>query len=207
MPVRLTKDSVGIIILAAGASSRMGQPKQLLVYEGQTLLQRAIHSALATEMAPVVVVLGANATQIRASIAHLPVLVVENPNWAEGMASSIRVGLLHVQGKSRALSAALLMLCDQPLLTTQLLADMVECYASSGSPLVAAQYEEQVGVPALFDQSLFSELLALQGAQGAKQLIQRHQPHLVCVPFSGGSFDIDTPEDFINLNALKPGFS
>ena len=184
-----------IVVLAAGESSRMGQPKQLLVHEGRTLVRRAVDTALGAEGGPVVVVLGAHETAIRAELAGLPVRLVLNPAWSEGMASSIRTGIEAVQGAA----AVVFMLCDQPLLTSSNLQALVLRHRETGSRIVASEYGGGLGVPALFDRSLFDELLALQGAQGAKKVIEAHRDEACGIAFEAGIVDVDTPEDYARL--------
>src|SRR6188508_2888110 len=128
----------GAVILAAGSSRRMGTPKQLLAVDGRPLLVRAVEAALASPAWPVVVVLGAEAEKIRPTLAHLPVLVAENPAWAEGMAASIRAGVTTLQQFSRALDAALIALCDQPAFSSDVIAQLVATQKTTGRSIVAA---------------------------------------------------------------------
>ena len=184
-----------IIVLAAGESSRMGRLKQLLVHEGRTLVRRAVESAIGAGEGPVVVVLGAHETSVREELAGLPVTLVTNAAWSEGMASSIRAG---VQAVPEA-SAVVLMLCDQPLLTTSTLKALVDKQRESGRRIVACEYGGSLGVPALFDRSLFAELLALHGSHGAKKILEARRAEVGTVPFDGGDVDVDTPEQYARL--------
>src|ERR1041384_940582 len=124
---------IGIIVLAAGASSRMGSPKQLLPFRGQTLIRRAAEAALASSCDRVAVVIGSHASQMRRELEDLPVSVVENQNWQTGMSSSIRAGLddLHVDD----LDGALIMLCDQPFVTADILNNLVATHHKTGKPI------------------------------------------------------------------------
>ena len=130
----------GAVILAAGESSRMGTPKQLLAIGGQPLLVRAVEAALASPAWPVVVVLGAHAEKIRPLLARLPVLIAENPAWSEGMAASIRVSVTTLQQFSRALDAALVALCDQPAFSADTIAQLVATQRTTGRSVVAAYF-------------------------------------------------------------------
>lgn len=193
--------AIGIVILAAGDSTRLGTPKQLLPYEGKSLLRRAAETALASDCRPIMVVLGASAAQCLAELSGLPVSSVVNADWAEGMGSSLRLGLATLAAESPIpLEAVIVMLCDQPLLKAEILDALVEAYATTSSPIVAAQYGEVVGVPALFHRSLFPELLSLSGAQGAKQILRRYPDRTHTIAFSGGAIDIDTAADYARLN-------
>ncbi len=187
---------MGIVILAAGASARLGAPKQLLRLGGQSLLERATRTALASGCEPVVVVLGARADEIRQEIKGLAVQTVENTGWADGMGGSIRIGLRALLDQAPDLSAAIMILCDQPLLSSQHLIEMVRLYEESRAPLVTSEYGGRMGVPALFDRALFPQLLALQGPEGAKSVIRARRDRAMTLPFPEGELDVDTPADF-----------
>src|SRR3954462_4061434 len=126
MPEPTRKFRFGAVILAAGASTRMGQPKQLLPLDGQPLIVRAVEAALQSSAWPVVVVLGANAAAIRPALAKLPVLVAESSAWAEGMAASIRAGVTTIQQFSRALQGVVVALCDQPAFSAAVIHQLVD---------------------------------------------------------------------------------
>lgn len=200
---------IGIIVLAAGASSRMGEPKQLLRYGGETLLGRALRAAMETRCRPVVVVLGACAEALRAEVEEKDALVIVNEAWAEGMGSSIRAGLGALRAAtSEAIEAAVVLLCDQPFVTSDLIVRLVEAYRARGALLVASAYESRgertLGVPALFSRALFPELMELDGAEGAKRIIQRHAAGAVCVAAQAAAFDVDTPDDYRALQTEPP---
>ena len=189
----------GVIILAAGASSRLGQPKQNLVFQGKTLLQRAIENALASSCETVVVILGANAGAIQTTIADQPVSIFVNPDWQEGMASSIRCGLIELQKIPPFVSSALLMLCDQPFANAKILNRLVQEKSGSDILIIASSYDDTIGTPALFDRSIFPELLQLEGQEGAKKLLAKHADKVLAVPFASGGIDIDTIADYERL--------
>jgi molybdenum cofactor cytidylyltransferase len=193
--------SVAIIILAAGASARMGRPKQLLRYGSHTFLRHAAETALASVCRPVFVVLGAYADQVQNEIDNLPVQQVINERWAQGMGSSIYAGLKALEqcNHDSATEAAVLMLCDQPFITAAVINDLVTTYRLSGKGIIASEYGETVGVPAFFGRNYFAELSALSGAAGAKQIIAGHASDVVRMPFPQGKMDIDTPQDYLQL--------
>ncbi|WP_373529797.1 NTP transferase domain-containing protein [Nostoc sp.] len=193
----LAKSNVAIIILAAGASTRMGKPKQLLPYQGSSLLKHTIESAIASVCKLVIVVLGANAQQIRSEVTQPSVQVIENPQWNLGMSASIRSGILSLE----SVDAAVIAVCDQPFLSSEIINLLVEAYYSTGKPIIASQYAETLGVPALFSQIFFSELAALGENVGAKHLINRHLNEVFSVPFPLGAVDIDTPKDYEQLSS------
>lgn len=193
--------SIGIVILAAGASTRMGTPKQLLRYQGRYFLRHITETAIASGCDSIVVVLGAYVNQIRSEVDALPVHAVENPHWAEGMGSSIRVGIRTLSDRAANVQAAIVLLCDQPFTSVQLIHQLIAAYDADRQPIVASSYAGILGVPALFDRCLFPTLLTLEAQQGAKHLIQSYMEQTTAVPFMEGTIDIDTPEDYEQLQS------
>ncbi|MEO6730547.1 MAG: nucleotidyltransferase family protein [Ferruginibacter sp.] len=188
--------SYGLIILAAGASSRLGKPKQLLLYKGQTLLEHAIQAAANTEIKPVIAVLGANADLFTNEFENKKVQFVINEEWDEGMASSIRCGLEKLLKEVPDAEAVIFMVCDQPFVTAQLLTGLVAKYEATGKPVIASSYKNTVGTPALFDKTIFSALLKLRGDTGAKKIIKENLAMVEKVDFPLGDIDIDTTADY-----------
>lgn len=196
---------VGAVILAAGSSSRMGVPKQTLQFRGQSMLRRAALAALGAGCRPVIVVTGAHAEQSRGELRGLDVLEVVNALWETGMASSVRAGVEGLVGADPEVAAAILMLCDQPHVTAEVINGLVAAYRATGRPVVASAYGGSFGVPALFGRALFAELERLEGAAGAKQVIKRHAAGAHLLPFRGGEVDVDTPDDFSRLMGEEVG--
>jgi molybdenum cofactor cytidylyltransferase len=194
---------IGAVVLAAGASTRMGTPKQLLTYQGQTLIRRAVDIALASVCDPVVVVLGANAVSVGYEL-ELPVIVTRNREWETGMSSSIRTGLEALRAANSSLAGVVLMLCDQPFVTAELIDRLCECRRRTGKSIVASDYRGTLGVPALFSRKFFAELAALTGDQGARQLIQNYPHDTATVSFRDAAIDVDTPDDYHTLQATIP---
>lgn len=187
---------IGAIILAAGSSSRMGEPKQLLTLGGQPLLLRVVETVLASSAWPVVVVLGANAPAIRPLLARQPVLVAENSAWIEGMASSLRTGIATLQQFSRRIDAALVTLCDQPALTVETLNRLIEQHRLTGHDIVAARYNGRNGAPALFSRKHFPALSLLTGEEGARSLLNSSDTPVHPLDMPELSVDLDTPADY-----------
>jgi len=188
----------GAIILAAGSSSRLGKPKQNLVFQGSTLLQRAIKFALAADTDEVVVILGANSEVIKPNLTDKNIRIIQNNDWQEGMASSIRVGLAALLKINPQLRHVILMLCDQPFADTSIINQLIKA-ASTGKTIVASAYNGTLGPPALFNKIHFEELLVLQGNEGAKKLLVKYEQEVHKVPFPLGMIDIDTIGDFERL--------
>ncbi len=189
----------GAVILAAGASTRMGTPKQLLVVDGQPLVVRAVRAALASEAWPVVVVLGAHAEKIRPLLSRLPVLIALNSAWAEGLATSIRVGVATLQQFSRQLDGALFALCDQPAFSADTVARLVAAQRAGGRSIVAARYQGKPGAPALFLREHFSALSVLTGDEGARQLLNDQPERVSAIDLPVLGVDLDTPADYASL--------
>ena len=186
----------GAVILAAGASTRMGEPKQLLPLQGRPLLVRAVEAALASPAWPVVVVVGAHSDKIRPVLARHPVLIAENPAWAEGMASSLRAGIDTLRQFSRSLDAALIALCDQPAFSAEAIARLVDAQRATGRSIVAARYADRLGAPALFLREHFAALAALTGEEGARTLLQQYADRVAAVDLPELAIDLDTPGDY-----------
>jgi molybdenum cofactor cytidylyltransferase len=180
-----------LVVLAAGASVRLGRPKQLLEWRGETLVHRAARLAWETGLGPVRVVTGAHADAVARAVADLPVSPVHNPEAAEGLASSIRAGLEGLD------TDVLLLTCDQPLLTVEHLRALAETQRVTGAPVVASGYDGIVGVPALFHATLLPELRALRGDQGARAVLRKHP--VQTVPLAEGGLDVDTEADVLEL--------
>lgn len=192
--------AVAAIVLAAGASSRLGQPKQLLLCGGETLLARALRLALQAGAAPVIAVLGANLEIIFASVAIDPAILAINNRWQQGVSTSIHAGLDALDAAAPHADGALMLGCDQPRLTVGHLRALIEAFAAqSQPPIVASTYTGVLGVPAVFPRAVFSQLRALRGDKGARALLLDPPCPLIPVQFEGGEVDIDAPEDLAEL--------
>ncbi len=187
-----------ILVLAAGGSSRFGSSKQLAELEGRTLIRRAVETALSTSADIVCVVLGANAETIRSLIDDLPILIVVNENWSDGIGSSLVAGLETVTELKPDLGSVAITLADQPFVASDSIEQLFN--AVNGERIVAASYDGTVGVPAVFPRKYFAELLGLSPEAGAKSLIIKHLADVVRISFPEAAIDIDTPDDFGRLS-------
>ena len=200
-------ESLAAILLAAGGSTRLGQPKQLVVFHGETLLHRAARLALDAGAAPVIVVVpgtpgsassapfGPDPQCWTAALEGLPVTPLGNPHAGEGMGRSLRLGLAALPpGTERVL----LLVCDQPLLSVH----HIEALLAAPGPVAAAQYGGRLGVPAVFSREHFAALAATRGDQGARSLL-RTLP-VTPVPMPEAATDIDTPADLLALGGSEP---
>ncbi len=160
--------NVSIVILAAGASSRMGAPKQLLLIDGKTLIKRICETAMDTTCYPIVAVLGANRNLIRQETERMPITVIDNPQWEKGMSSSIKMGLAGAYMTEKAIEAVIFLTVDMPYISVDLIEKMIKKAESDESiEIVACKYDNQIGIPVLFKRSLFTDLLQLTVYDGA----------------------------------------
>jgi molybdenum cofactor cytidylyltransferase len=185
----------GLIILAAGASSRMGRPKQLLPWKGRSLLRHAAETALATSLRPVLVVLGCEWRACEKELASLEVSAVINPRWPDGMGTSVAAGIEALEMQETSITGALLMLVDQPDVTSEFLDSISDQWLNGNSPIVATQYSNGGGVPAIFSRAYFGELRALNADRGARQIIAREASTVALFQPPAEVADLDTPED------------
>lgn len=187
---------ISVILLAAGSSSRMGQSKQLLEINGTPLLLHSVKAALESQVQSVNVILGANELSHREIIRDLPVNVISNHYWKSGMGSSIKAGLNYVVRKYSETEAVIIMVCDQPAISSTHLRNLVSTYNRTNSPIVASIYAGTSGVPALFSRAFFSNILMLKDEQGAKKIIEQFPEQAQRVEFPQGSIDLDTRDDY-----------
>lgn len=192
--------SVGAIILAAGASRRLGQPKQLLMHGGETLLQRALRFVNDAAATPVFAVLGAQHERILQSVTMRDAIPVINERWEQGISTSIHAGLDALEEIAPNAAGALILICDQPRLTADHLCALMDAFAAqSEAVIVASAYAGVLGIPAVFPRSVFAHLRSLSGDKGARALLVKPPCRLIEVSFSGGEVDIDQPADLSQL--------
>lgn len=187
--------SVAAVLLAAGASTRMGEPKQLIELAGRSLVLRASQVALQSQCSTLFVVVGAQRDAIRSELADLPAVVLVAEDWRQGLSRSIRCGVDAVsRSADPAFDATLLLLADQPEVTSAHLDALIDVYPTNEAAMVGTRYAGTLGVPAVFGRRHFTALLALDGDRGAKTLLLAN-PATGRVPFAQAAFDIDTPGD------------
>lgn len=186
---------IGGVLLAAGGSSRLGRPKQLVEFQGKTLLRRAAETLTISDCSTVVVVLGAETEHSTAELNGLDINICVNESWQTGMASSIIAGLNSLIAIDPPLDAVVITLCDQPHVTLDDINDLIAEFTSTQSPIVAAQYNDTIGVPALLSNALFDDLRQLDGDKGARQLIRNNIDQVATVHIKNAAIDIDTLDD------------
>lgn len=188
---------IAAVVLAAGESRRMGRPKQLLRVGMSTMVERAVQAARGAGIHTVYVVVGHEAAAVQASLAHLQVAFVENPNYAEGIGASVRAG---VAALPEAVTAAMFLLADQPFVGVELISAL--CRRSTESNIVAPVAAGQRGNPTLFGRAFFPELLQASGDSGGRTVIHAHPEALAFVDWPAEDLvDVDTPEDYAAANS------
>ena len=187
--------NIGIILLAAGSSTRMGQPKQLLDIAGKPLIAHAIDIALQTDATNLVVVLGANPGLFLRKTRDLRLHYVVNENWQRGMGSSLKAGLNHLFRLSPDTDAVLVMVADQPLVTPNHLTSLMTSI-NDKHQIAASHYNETIGVPVAFGKIAFPELFNMEDQTGAKKILTTTKLYVNRIDFPGGAIDLDTPEDY-----------
>lgn len=192
--------NTGIIILAAGNSSRLGSPKQLLYYQGSSLLQRTVAAAETTAYVPILLVLGAHADQILDQHPDFNINIIINDSWEKGISSSIVAGLSKMLELEADTKNVVIAVADQPFIRPEIFTELVEESQRSRKNIVASKYAETIGTPVLFNEIYFDELIALNGNTGAKPLLQKYAADVATIPFELGHIDIDTQKDYNNLN-------
>jgi len=194
-----SKIQIGAVILAAGESSRLGQPKQLIRFRGKTLMRHVVDATTEAGCSPIVIVVGSDAAQITLELAALPVSIAVNRNWSSGLSSSIAVGVEHAANIAADLDAVILLTCDQPFVNAAALKQLIQLRLKNGRPIVASAYAETLGIPALFDRSCFGDLLQLRGDRGAKEIILARRHDVTPFDFPAAAIDIDTAADYEKL--------
>jgi molybdenum cofactor cytidylyltransferase len=198
---------LGLVILAAGKSKRMGFAKQNIIFKEKTMLQHLLHEALMTEYLPITVVVGANKKDIVPNFEKLPITIIDNPNAAKGMGSSIKMGLVGSYMAEKNLEGLLFMTSDMPLVNTNYLKAMALAFENEpDSLIIASMYGGKPGIPALFRRSLFEDLLSIADEDGAKKLIEKHIKNTFTIGFPEGEIDLDTPEDVNKFRISHPHF-
>ncbi len=190
------------LLLAAGGSSRFGQPKQLIRFEGKTLLRRAADTLAATACETRVVVLGVDADECLDELRGLDLNTCVNSNWEKGMSGSIKAGLRRILDIEPATSAIIITLCDQPYVTADIIDSFIAEYRRISPPVVAAGYYNVCGVPALFSREMFGDLLQLEGDKGAQSVIRKAGPDVICIRVPEAAYDIDSSEDLLKLSEV-----
>ena len=186
-----------MLLLAAGSSSRMGVPKQLLKWNNSTLLQHAINMVKKIDRDEIILILGAHFDDIKSNIDTTGVTVIHNKNWKNGLGNSISCGINHIMKSYPQFENVLIMLADQPLIDSNYLNEMIETQHSNPDKIICTAYQnKRLGVPAIFNKVYFEELLRLNHDKGAKDLLNKNSEKMLFLDGSNLISDIDTMEDY-----------
>lgn len=188
----------GLLILAAGNSSRLGEPKQLLKFNGKTLLRNVVEEAKKVSES-IIVVTGSGHTDIVAEITDLEVKIVENTKWNQGMGSSIKIGMIQLLNEFPEVQNVIVSVCDQPFIIASVFSDLIQIQKNSLKGIVASKYSDTLGTPVLFTEKYFQELSSLSGKEGAKKMILKFKDDIAGIKFEKGAIDIDTQSDYQKL--------
>jgi molybdenum cofactor cytidylyltransferase len=194
---------IGAVILAGGGSSRFGEPKQLISFRGKSLVRRMIDAASEAGCSPVVVVIGSEDEKLHRELDRTNVIRAQNQQWKRGIGSSIRCGIQALIKNALDVEASVLLVCDQPEVDARVIERLIALRETTGKSIVASSYADTLGVPAVFDRSLFGELLALGDEAGAKPVISRNRNRVEQCPLPRGEIDIDTREDWEKLKSTE----
>jgi len=191
--------NTGIIILAAGNSSRLGKPKQLLTFRGTTLLEIVTRAAIESGCKPLVVVLGAYSSEISKQQQDPNINYIINDSWQEGISSSIAAGLTDIMNLDQEVEQVIIAVSDQPFINSTVFLDLIKKQEETGKNMVTSSYAQTIGTPALFNKKYFDQLLSLTGNHGAKHILEQHPEDIASILFEAGKIDIDTETDYDNL--------
>jgi len=194
---------IGVVILAAGSSSRLGYAKQLVEFHGKSLLQHAIDVSDSLEFDTKILVLGARKDKIESEIDLKEFEVVTNESWEEGMSSSIKKGVLRSQELENELDHLVILLSDQPFVSKERIEELIQVQLDKNTQATYSEYAGDIGVPAIFSAEVFHDLKELKGDQGAKKLIHDKKLDYEIVKFEKGNFDVDTAEDVELLKKME----
>jgi len=191
-----------VLILAAGESKRLGQPKQLLDIQGDTLIERTIKEVSKTTCQPIIIVLGAYATPIQKAIQDYDITILHNAAWQEGMGSSLRLGMQFITQNHPKATQVICLVSDQPFLTAAHLEALRSTALQSNASIITTGYNGKQGVPALFKKEVYKELLKVEGDKGARVVIRKDASRVVSIQNEQLGIDIDTMEDYRSLRSL-----
>lgn len=194
---------IAALILAAGSSSRMGRTKQLLPWGNTTLLENAVSTAYESGLEEILVVLGAKANTIKATLDSMPCQITVNSQWEEGLGSSIRKGVSHILASASIPDGILIILADQPFVNADYLKKLIHHFKNGDGSIICSNYGKKLGVPAIFESKYFAKLQGLRGDKGAGGIIKNHIHDSYGLEAENITMDLDTHEDYISLKSIN----
>lgn len=196
--------NIGVVILAAGESKRMGVPKQILPIFGVPMLKYFVDEVLDTEAHPVTVVVGANKTKIVPLLENIPIGIIDNPEWQKGMGSSIKMGLVGSYLITKGFDGLIFMTSDMPFVNSAMINKLIETAREfPEKTIIASKYSGTLGIPVLYKKERFEDILDMKAEHGAKQFFNKYPEEIVTVDFDLGAVDLDTKEDYYNFLQSK----
>ncbi|NCT10783.1 MAG: nucleotidyltransferase family protein [Flavobacteriia bacterium] len=196
--------NLAVLVLAAGASSRMRSPKQLLKIGDKTLLEIVLEKSKKISVLPIFCVLGANATLIQNEIPSKNTEFIINKKYHQGLSTSIVAGVNYLEKNYSFINGVLILLADQPAIEIRYLENLVQLSIENPKKIIASKYPKNYGVPAIFPKSIFTELQVLKGDFGAKEFLQKHKNQIICSDLNPILIDLDTEEDYENYKKNTP---
>jgi molybdenum cofactor cytidylyltransferase len=196
--------NIGVVILAAGESKRMGVPKQILPIFGIPMLKYLVDEVLDTEAHPVTVVVGANKTKIVPLLENIPIGIIDNPDWQKGMGSSIKMGLVGSYLITKGFDGLIFMTSDMPFVNAEVINKLIKTAREfPDKTIIASKYAGTLGIPVLYKKERFEDILDMKPEHGAKQFFNKYPDEIVPVDFDLGAIDLDTKEDYYNFLQSK----
>ena len=196
--------NIGVVILAAGESKRMGVPKQILPIFGVPMLKYLVDEVLDTEAHPVTVVVGANKTKIVPLLENIPIGIIDNPDWQKGMGSSIKMGLVGSYLITKGFDGLIFMTSDMPFVNVDVINKLIKTAIEfPDKTIIASKYAGTLGIPVLYKKERFEDILDMKPEHGAKQFFNKYPNEIVTVDFDLGAIDLDTKEDYYNFLQSK----
>ncbi|MDP1813769.1 MAG: nucleotidyltransferase family protein [Leadbetterella sp.] len=196
--------NIGVVILAAGESKRMGVPKQILPIFGIPMLKYLVDEVLDTEAHPVTVVVGANKTKIVPLLENIPIGIIDNPDWQKGMGSSIKMGLVGSYLITKGFDGLIFMTSDMPFVNAEVINKLIKTAREfPDKTIIASKYAGTLGIPVLYKKERFEDILDMKPGHGAKQFFNKYPDEILPVDFDLGAIDLDTKEDYYNFLQSK----
>jgi len=191
----------GLIILAAGNSSRLGRSKQLLQWKDSSFIKHIAQEASGVPGCIAMVITGADREAVETELKDTTIVLSHNADWQSGMSSSIHKGIIQLQSNYPDIEGTIIAVCDQPYITNELFLGLLTTHEHTGFGIVASSYADTAGTPVFFSKNYFEELLLLTGQEGAKKLLAKYEANVSYLPFPNGEVDVDTDADYNRLIA------
>jgi molybdenum cofactor cytidylyltransferase len=195
--------NIAAIVLAAGASTRLGQPKQLIEFKGETLIRRAANAVIDAGCDPVLVVTGCESERVVRELDGTAAHPIHNPHWPSGIGSSLRAGIAALQSSHPQIEAVVIVVCDQPYMNADIIRLLIDTWHRGGKSIAACSYAGTLGTPCCFGYGKFLDLSTIPDNCGAKLVLTASPNDVTTIQWPQGSIDLDRPEDLFPANLEK----